>query len=295
MALDVCCPCNAAWFDSKELDRVPHGMTELPPEPLPRKVREGLVKYEIEDENELQRESVGEAEPPPDRWQWLPGILGLPVEYDEPVKPLRPWLTWTVCATVVATYFVTFGSLKSVIEDWGFVPVLWVRHGGLTLVSSFFLHAGIVHLVSNMYFFVTFADNVENDLGRPMLFLLLAAAHLVGLLVNCAIDPRGDVPLVGASAGISAVLAYYAVVFSRARLGFLVPWRAFYRVSSWIQMPAWMSLAAFAMLQLIGALGQVSGFGRVAYAAHLGGLAVGIGAAVWVRLRRKRAQIPAAT
>jgi membrane associated rhomboid family serine protease len=182
----------------------------------------------------------------------------------------------------------TFSSLTSAIEEWGFVPVLWVRHGGLTLVSSFFLHAGIVHLVSNMYFFVVFADNVESDLGRPRLLVLLAGAHLAGLLVHGLVELRGAMPVVGASAGVSAVLAYYAVMFPRARLGYLVPWRAFYRVSSWIQMPAWMSLAAFAMLQLIGALGQVSGFGRMAYAAHVGGLAVGIGVAAWVRLHRNR-------
>ena len=67
-------------------------------------------------------------------------------------------------------------SLEAAIREWGFIPDLWYRHGGMTLLTSFLLHAGIWHAASNLYFFLTFADNVEDHLGAGK-FLLLLLRH----------------------------------------------------------------------------------------------------------------------
>ena len=181
--------------------------------------------------------------------------------------------------------FAATGALGQAIKQWGFVPDDVFRHGGLTLVTSFFLHAGIWHLIGNMYFFLLLADNVEDHLGRSRFLLLLAAAHVAGMVLHAAFDPRGHVPCVGASAGISGVIAYYAVVFPHAKLGFLLRWFLLFR---WIRMPAYVALVLYLVLQLIGAWAQVSGFSSVSALGHLGGLGVGLAVACAVRLVRAR-------
>ena len=186
---------------------------------------------------------------------------------------------------MTAVFLATLPHLKQVVQEWGFIPRLWDRQGGLTLLTSFFLHAGVFHLLSNMYFFLIFGDNVEDHLGPIYFVLLLLGAHLFGSLTHAALDPRGDIPTIGASGGISGILGYYAVAFPKARIGFL--WRFFFFVAfRWICLPAWVMLILFSLLQLLGAWGQMYGGGGVSYAAHLGGLAVGVVTALGVRWLR---------
>jgi len=67
-----------------------------------------------------------------------------------------------------------------------------------------------------------------------------------------------------------------------ARIGFFL-WMV-----RWVQFPAIVMLALFLLTEFLGAWQQVSGFGDVSSLAHLGGLAVGIGAALAVRMTRNR-------
>jgi membrane associated rhomboid family serine protease len=100
-------------------------------------------------------------------------------------------------------------------------------------------------------------------------------------------DPRSGVPLVGASAGISAVLAYYAITFPNVRLGFL--WRI-YIAFKWVRIPAWSALVIFVLFQLGMAWFQVMGVSNVSALGHLGGLAVGIAAAAAAHFSHTRAR-----
>jgi membrane associated rhomboid family serine protease/Zn-finger nucleic acid-binding protein len=286
LELDLCSYCQTVWFDVREFEAMPVLAPPPPERPLPADVAEQLALVQIKREAETR--AVADAIPgrgPDEGWKWLPAILGLPVEFAEPERRTRPWTTWGLAAVITASFLATFPHIEQVIEGWGFIPRLWDRHGGLTLLSSFFLHAGFFHLLSNMYFFLIFGDNVEDHLGPFYFVLLLLGAHVFGVLTHAALDPRGDIPTIGASAGISGVLGYYAVAFPRARVGFL--WR-FFLLFRWIQMPAWVMLVLFSLLQVLGAWGQMYGGGGVSYAAHLGGLAVGVTAGLYVRWARSQ-------
>ena len=109
----------------------------------------------------------------------------------------------------------------------------------------------------------------------------MLAAHLAGSLVHAALDPRGEVPCIGASGGIFGIVAYYAIAFPRARLAFFF----FYWVrGGWIRVPAWGMLVFYTGLQILGAQAQIAGTSNVSSLAHLGGIAVGVIAAVLSRL-----------
>lgn len=287
MELDHCPLCNLVWFDRGELEAIPH----VPPpveEELSPKAREALALYKIQTENEAQ--AATDTEGPESYWQYIPAFLGLPVEFNDTPRTHLPWLTWTLSAAMAALLAVQMGtgSLEAAIREWGFIPDLWYRHGGMTLLTSFLLHAGIWHAASNLYFFLTFADNVEDHLGASKFLLLLLTAHLAGALLHSVLDPRGQIPLVGASAGISGVLAYYAVTFPRARVGFL--WWIFF-IPRWFRISIVWALAIYICLQLFGAWMQSKGQSSVSSLGHLGGVAVGLAAGFWARAKaRQQAQ-----
>jgi len=58
----------------------------------------------------------------------------------------------------------------------------------LTMLTSMFMHGGMMHLLGNMWFLWIFGDNIENDLGRVryLLFYLLCGivASLAHVLPN---------------------------------------------------------------------------------------------------------------
>lgn len=223
---------------------------------------------------------------PEEPWQWAPGALGLPVVSGEPTPKTLPVLT-VLAAAAISVLFVSLmvqGTLAAAIADWGLVPGEPGRHSGLTLLTSFALHASLWHLVGNMYFLVIFGRNVEDSLGRVKFILMLLLGHLAGVGLHMMFDPRPDLPVVGASAGISAVIAYYGVMFPNARIGIM--WRVLIVVGPWLRVPAFGALILFILMQLVGTMMQVYGFSEVSYLGHLGGISIGLFAAIVARLRR---------
>ena len=206
--LDVCRNCACVWFDPGERSALPE---EPPPPPLPEEAevpaeaREAIAIAQVE-EAQRQYEESRRRQGPDEAWQWLPALLGLPVECGVPAVRTRPWVTWGAAALCVVVFLgasVAGGgaALARMLHTWGFVPADWRRLAGATLVAGFFLHAGVWHLVGNTYFLVVFGDNVEDQLGWKRFALLLLLAHLAGTALHGILDPRSALPLVGASAG----------------------------------------------------------------------------------------------
>jgi membrane associated rhomboid family serine protease len=211
---------------------------------------------------------------PASGWQQACGWLGLPFELDSP-RVQRAYVTVALAVSFVAVHALASAlGLARVVEEWGFVPSRMGRHDGATWVTSFFLHGGLLHLVSNTYFLVAFGDNVEGDLGAPRYVLLLSLGAAAGCLLHAALDPRADIPVVGASAGISAVLFYYAFRFPQARIGWA--WRLWFVPVWWFRMTAKTAFALWLVLQLLVALAQVQGRTQVSALGHLGGVLAGL-------------------
>ncbi|HTQ51742.1 MAG TPA: rhomboid family intramembrane serine protease [Candidatus Acidoferrales bacterium] len=224
-----------------------------------------------------------EEDPEPDAtWKTVPAVLGLPVEMDSDPLTRVPLATLSLSILIAAVSFWAFFDLENVTQKFGLIPNQAWRYGGLTFLTSFFLHGGIFHLVSNLYFLIVFGIHVENYLSARRWLLLVFLSTIVGDLLHIAADPRGDIPCIGASGGISGLIAFYAFKFPHAKLGIL--FRYYYVYFKWLQFPAWCAFLFWLFLQGIGTLEQVSGFSNVSSLAHLGGTAVGI--ALWVFWRK---------
>lgn len=284
LRLDVCKRCQFIWFD-------PHELESAPPNPeaqvskgsestdnLPQAAREALALYEVRRLAEQAQHDDAEIAL---EWKTIPGMFGLPVEADDNQLQRAPWATWTLSLLVLVISLAALFAVEDperVMEKFGFIPAAPLRMLGLTWISSFFLHGGLLHLFGNLYFMLVFGDNVEDYLGRGRFFVLLLFATLAGHAFHTLGDPRSDIPCIGASGGISGLIAFYALKFPNARLGILL--RLWFRPIRWIYFPAWAGFCAWIALQFLGAWRQVAGFTNVSALAHLGGATVGF--LLWV-------------
>jgi len=160
-----------------------------------------------------------------------------------------------------------------VLQSWLIlVPSLADRMGGVTLLTSFFLHGGLFHLLSNLYFLIVFGAQVEDYLGRRRYLLLLLSATLAGSLSHVALDPHSNIPIVGASGGIAGIVVFYGLQFPRVRLLILTVWLLFFP----LRLRAGIFLLLWFLLQVLGAWQQIHGFSNTSFLAHLGGTAVGL-------------------
>jgi membrane associated rhomboid family serine protease len=221
--------------------------------------------------------------PPDEWWKSIAAFFGMPVEFDAPAEERRPVVTWFLAALIITASVYSFFHLHDIVQRFGLIPAQALRQHGLTFVTSFFLHAGIIHLVGNMYFLLVFGDDAENFLGRLRYLTLIAAAAFIGDVVHIASDPNSTIPCIGASGGIAGVITFYALSFPQAKLGFL--WRYFFYFH-WIRLPAWFVFVLWIIFQIIGAYEQKIGISSVSSFAHLGGAAVGL--AAWAVCRRTR-------
>jgi len=274
--VDACRACQVVWFDAGEAEDVPSvpeegGARGARRAPLTEEQALAVLAFEREHAAAMEEAETGLAtEVAQAPWKALPLLLGLPVETDAPRSGHRPWATWGLLAAVAAASAIAFTSLDAAVEAFAFVPTDPWRLGGLTVVTSFFLHADLWHLGGNLYFLWLFGDDVEADLGALRALLLLLVATVAGALLHAATTALVEVPCIGASGGVSGVMAYYALRHPRARLGFFLVWYAL-----WVRLPAAAWFGLWLAWQVLGAAIAV---GPVAYAAHLGGALAGFAA-----------------
>lgn len=280
LELDSCKRCGVIWFDPEEFEVLPESAIESPDAARLRGI-EVLATHKLE---AMKPQGVTD-DAPDENWKMIPAIFGFPVESE--INPLscRPWLTWLLTLFIAAVSIIAFFDLDTAVERYGFIPAEAWRLGGLTWLTSFFLHGGILHLVGNLYFLLIFGDNVEDYLGRTRYAGLLLAATLAGDALHWLITPHSMIPCIGASGGISGVIVFYALQYPRARLGILLRYFFYFR---WVQFPAWVALGLWLLLQTITAILQVSGFSNVGATAHLGGAAAGLGLWFWWRRQQRR-------
>jgi membrane associated rhomboid family serine protease len=195
-------------------------------------------------------------------------------------------------------------ALNGMVERWGLIPadlVAALSAGDLlslpvlTVFTHMFLHGSWLHLMGNMLFLWIFAVNVEDRLGRVLFIALYLVGGLAAATGHVMADPTSELPMVGASGAISAVLGAYLVLFPRARIQSLVFLVFFYEL---IAVPSVLVLGFWFVLQLVDGLASLGltdqTGGAIAFWAHIGGFAAG--AAIALPLRRLRpalAPVPA--
>ena len=147
----------------------------------------------------------------------------------------------------------------------------------LTVLSSMFMHGGLLHIGGNMLFLWVFGNNVEDAMGRVKFTIFYLLGGVAAMALQVAVDPSATVPSIGASGAVAAVLGGYLVLYPRARVLTLIFLFVFF---TFIQIPAMFFLVIwFGQQLLFGYLDYVDptgGGGGVAYFAHIGGFVFGL-------------------
>ena len=172
---------------------------------------------------------------------------------------------------------ITSVNLDSFISGYALVPANIDFSNFYTLIpflTSQFLHAGFLHIVSNMWFMKIFGDNVEERLGSILLLLIYLLSGTFGGVLQYIFSPNSLVPMLGASGAVAGVLGSYMVFFPNHKIETLVPFGFFMTT---INLPASVMLFYWFLTQLFSGVGSIATaeIGGVAFWAHIGGFATG--------------------
>src|SRR5438270_6810928 len=106
-------------------------------------------------------------------------------------------------------------EVDSFVRRWGLVPTDVFGAEGraalVTLLTSTFLHAGWLHLLSNLLYLAVFGPAVERRLGSLKFGLVYLGSALGGSLAHLFTQPLSSQPAVGASGAVAGVIAAHLV------------------------------------------------------------------------------------
>ena len=207
-----------------------------------------------------------------------------PLNDDNPPHS-RPFLSYILLAACVLIFFwqLSFSAenQRIAIYAYGMIPARlfgfalpynlpYEVPAFFTLISSMFLHGGLMHLLGNMLYLWIFADNVEDCIGRYKFFLFYLLCGTLAALAQALVDVRSPIPMIGASGAIAGVLGAYFMLYPRANIRCLLIIFFFFRM---VNVPAYLVLGGWIILQFFS-LGQSAS--NVAYVAHIGGFIAGM-------------------
>jgi membrane associated rhomboid family serine protease len=179
-------------------------------------------------------------------------------------------------------------DLETFIRTWALIPVALTFLDPSSLarfISSMFLHAGWLHIISNMLFLHVFGDNVEGRLGHLRYLVCYLIWGVVAALAQLVFSIGSTIPLLGASGAVAGVMGAYFVFFKHSSIETLVP--TYFGFLTSVELPAPMMLFYWLITQIFSgstaAVVGTAGLGGVAWFAHIGGFVGG-----WLSARLSR-------
>jgi membrane associated rhomboid family serine protease len=198
----------------------------------------------------------------------------LPIGDDNTSRRTIPFVTYSLLALNILFFLVELSSGDAFIEKWAFVPSRFLANpfgDFLTLFTAMFMHAGWLHLGSNMLYLWIFSDNVEDRFGHIKFTVFYLLCGLAATFAQLVFSLGSNVPNLGASGAIAGVLGAYILLFPQGKVKVLQSQRV-------IQVPALIAIGIWIVLQLfsgIGSIADIAQTGGIAYMAHIGGFVAG--------------------
>ena len=196
-----------------------------------------------------------------------------PYKDDNP-RILYPLVTYGIILINILIFSIQNYIGQSIfIYNFGFIPSKFEIK---TVFSSMFMHGGIVHITSNMWFLYIFGDNIESILGHLKFFGFYLMCGIFAAITQFLFDPSSSIPMVGASGAIAGVLGAYMIRFPKARVHVLA---IIFIFITTIVVPAQIVLGVWFLIQLSSGLSSIGidTNGGVAWFAHIGGFIAGVG------------------
>ena len=206
-----------------------------------------------------------------------------PYKDDNP-RVLFPFITY-ILITINILVFLTFTYISFLTPNinwfytFGFIPNSF---NVLTILSSMFIHSGIGHILSNMWFLYIFGDNIESILGHVKFLVFYILCGFGAAFAQYIIDPNSSIPMVGASGAIAGVLGAYMISFPKAKVhvfAFIIIFITTLIIPAQIVLGLWFFIQLSSGLNSLG----IDTNGGVAWFAHVGGFIAGVGSIKYIQ------------
>ncbi len=204
----------------------------------------------------------------------------MPLWDHSPFKwPTPPYVMWTIIVVNFLVFFIQASGgaaeMEAVDRLAGLVPSALTGGGAmagalpapLTLITSMFLHANVMHVFGNMLFLFVFGDDIEEAIGHFRFLVFYLACGLGAALFFVLSDPGSHANLIGASGAVAGVISAYLLYRPCAKVYCLLDIIPLRLRAYWI-------IGFWAIWQVIEVVSHQDRDG-VAYWAHIGGLVTG--------------------
>ena len=204
----------------------------------------------------------------------------IPIRDQNPTRhtPIMNYLLIAANVLVFLFFLMAGANQEALVYQFALIPAnvtAGVDLGDVRdIFTSMFMHGGWAHLLGNMLYLWIFGDNVEDRMGSFNYLLFYLAGGVAASLAHILTNPGSQIPTVGASGAIGAVLGAYLVLYPRSRVLTFIPLGFFMRLTL---VPASIVLGLWFVLQLFSGVLSLGGpdVGGVAFWAHIGGFAFG--------------------
>jgi membrane associated rhomboid family serine protease len=209
-----------------------------------------------------------------------------PYKDDNPTRTF-PFVTIILIVANVFIFIYALATMsnieqyKALVYSYGAIPSYMLSlepvqpiHPSLTVLTSMFMHGGILHLAGNMLYLWIFGNNIEDVLGHFWFLTFYLLCGIVAAYTHAVTSPSSMMPMIGASGAVAGVLGAYLLLFPYARVHTLVFFIIFFQI---IRLPAFIVIGFWIVIQFLN--GMVSkgaaANGGVAWFAHIGGFIFG--------------------
>ncbi|MFA5271564.1 MAG: rhomboid family intramembrane serine protease [Candidatus Omnitrophota bacterium] len=278
--VDKCFNCGSLWLNTMQMPLVTTAFAKNDPDDLDFKKTIDTIYESLARKKSRNIRSFDEIIAP---FAVMAGILpAIPVGDNISTKTASLATRAIIIAcTVVFILQIASGEILtyfSLIADKVVNQKEWYR-----LITHAFLHGGILHLLGNMFFLRIFGRTVENEVGWKKYLALFGIGAIVSGIFFIATSAKKDIPCVGASGAISAIIGAYLILFPKAKLRFdiyrpLSPYLPIpiqkittTQISSSLYILSWIIMNL--IFSFLSSGGKTTG---IAYWGHIGGFVTGI-------------------
>jgi membrane associated rhomboid family serine protease len=190
-------------------------------------------------------------------------------------------MTWAIIAACVLVFVWQMNQPKlglayTFTPRWLVDQAKWTGGGPWIMLRamllSMFMHGSLLHIGFNMLFLAVFGDNVEDRMGSAKYLAFYLLCGLIATMGHSVMSRFSGEPIVGASGAIAGVMGAYYVLFKGAKVKTLLPICILWTI---IDVPAWIFIGFWFVVQVLQALSTASGAAHVAFWAHIAGFLAG--------------------
>ena len=153
----------------------------------------------------------------------------IPIRDEIPTRrvPVVNYLLIAVNILVFVLMWLAGSGQEALVYRFAMIPANFANGVDLgdigDIFTSMFMHAGLAHIAGNMLYLWIFGDNVEDRLGHVGYLVFYLVGGVVASLAHLLTNPGSQLPTVGASGAIAAVLGAYLVLYPRKSHRYLHP------------------------------------------------------------------------